>query len=508
MNRALLYAFVGLVVALLGPVAHAHVGSPHVVFEGRAGTVPVRVVVRQPDVVPGLADISVRVLDGDAHRVLVLPLHWTTGKSGAPRPDVAELVAGETNLFTASLWFMARGAYGVEVRVEGPGGGAVLVPVNSVAYERRPMPAGLGGVLAGLGFLLVAGVIGIVAAAAREATLPGGVVPGRGRALASLGAGILALGLVGLAVVGGRRWWDSEDAQHVRRNLFRQFEHTVAVESGPDGPELRLDITDPRRRESQYRLVPDHGKLLHQFLVSDEAGMGTGIPTFVHLHPVKRGTSDYAAALPPVPAGTYRVFTDLTHESGSTQTLTNSVVIPAGLAVGRPSDPDDSVAPAAVSPGNLAPTGDGLMIEFSPGVIRQGDVSVLRFRVRGADGSPAILEPILRMLGHAVVMRTDGSVFAHVHPAGTLSMSAARRFAVRSGGEGLGRETDANCGDLEAVPPEVAAALGRTGEVQFPYVFPQSGTYWVWVQVRVDGKIRAAGFRVDVPEATAGGRRS
>jgi hypothetical protein len=508
MKRALLPGFLWLALALLGPMAHAHVGSPHVVFEGRAGTVPVRVVVRQPDVVPGLADISVRVLEGDARRVLVLPLHWTTGKSGAPRPDVAEPVAGETNLFTASLWFMARGAYGVEVRVDGPGGGAVLVPVNSVAYERRPMPAALGGVLAGLGFLLVAGVIGIVAAAAREATLAAGVVPGRGRAWASLGAGILALGLVGLAVVGGRRWWDSEDSQHVRKNLFRQFEHTLAVEAGPRGPELRMVITDPRRRESQYRLVPDHGKLIHQFLVAEEAPVGTGIPMFAHLHPVKRGNSDYAASLPPVPAGTYRVFTDLTHESGSTQTLTNEVVIPAGLGTPAEGDPADTLASGTATPANPAPLGDGLTLEFSPGSVRVGDVSLLRARVRKADGTPALLEPYLRMLGHAVVMRSEGSVFAHVHPAGTLSMTAARRFAVRSGGETLGRETDANCGDLEAVPPEVAAALGRTGEVQFPYVFPQPGQYVVWIQVRVDGKTRTAGFQVEVPESGAGPKRS
>ncbi|MBL9173470.1 MAG: hypothetical protein JNL10_08055 [Verrucomicrobiales bacterium] len=507
MKRPLLPAFLWLALALLGPLAHAHVGSPHVVFEGRAGTVPVRVVVRQPDVVPGLAAISVRVLEGDARRVLVLPLHWTTDRAGAPRPDVAEPVPGETNLFSAALWFMARGAYGVEVRVDGPGGGSVFVPVNSVAYERRPMPPGLGVLLAGLGLLLVAGVIGIVAAAAREATLPGGRVPGRGRTLASLAAGILALGLVGLALAGGRRWWDSEDAQHVRRNLFRQFTHDLEVRPDPQGAQLQMTITDPRRRESQYRLVPDHGKLVHQFLVAEDAPAGTGVPTLVHLHPVPQKSQVYVATLPSLPAGTYRVFTDLTHESGGTQTLTNSVVIPAGVAVGRPSDPDDSVAPAVATPGNPTPIGDGLTMEFSPGVVRPGDVSVLRLRVRKSDGSPAILEPYLRMLGHAVVMRSDGSVFAHVHPAGTLSMSAARRFAVRSGGEGLGRETDANCGDLEAVPPEVAAALGRTGEVQFPYVFPQSGTYWVWVQVRVDGKIRTAGFRVEVPESAALARR-
>jgi len=41
--------------------------------------------------------------------------------------------------------------------------------------------------LLGLAGLLAAGVIGIAAAAAREATLPGGIVPGRARAFGSSG---------------------------------------------------------------------------------------------------------------------------------------------------------------------------------------------------------------------------------------------------------------------------------------------------------------------------------
>ena len=139
--------------------------------------------------------------------------------------------------------------------------------------------------------------------------------------------------------------------------------------------------------------------------------------------------------------------------------------------------------------------GDGLTVEFWSGWFARVTCRCCGFVSRKADGSPTILEPYLRMLGHAVVMRSDGSVFAHVHPAGTLSMSAARRFAVRSGGEGLGRETDANCGDLEAVPGG-GGGVGRTGEVQFPYVFPQSGTYWVWVQVR--GGWEDSGDRVPV----------
>ena len=109
------------------------------------------------------------------------------------------------------------------------------------------------------------------------------------------------------------------------------------------------------------------------------------------------------------------------------------------------------------------------------------------------------------MLGHAVIARDDGNVFAHVHPAGTLSMAAARRFAQQVGGSEAARATEVNCGDLDAVPPAVAAALARGGEVSFPFIFPSSGEYRAWVQVRINGTVRTACIRLAVPsgEVTA-----
>ena len=105
------------------------------------------------------------------------------------------------------------------------------------------------------------------------------------------------------------------------------------------------------------------------------------------------------------------------------------------------------------------------------------------------------LEPYLRMLGHAVVMREDGKIFAHVHPAGTLSMAAARNFAARTGGETAARASDVVCGDLSAISETEARSLGEPGVVGFPFVFPEPGSYLVWVQVRVRGKIVTGAFK-------------
>ena len=49
-----------LVLLLFPAVAVAHIGSPDVYFEGKAGPYSVRVVVRVPPVIPGVAEVEVR----------------------------------------------------------------------------------------------------------------------------------------------------------------------------------------------------------------------------------------------------------------------------------------------------------------------------------------------------------------------------------------------------------------------------------------------------------------
>ena len=129
-----------LTVLLFAASAQAHVGSPNVVHEGFAGNIPVRVIIRPPSVVPGLAEIAVRVLNNGAKnvtRITVLPVHWRAGVEGAPPPDVCKPVQGEPDLYQAALWLMATGAYSVHVAVEtSSGAGKLIVPVNSIATTR------------------------------------------------------------------------------------------------------------------------------------------------------------------------------------------------------------------------------------------------------------------------------------------------------------------------------------------------------------------------------------
>src|SRR5438128_12410899 len=89
----------------------AHIGSPNVFFDGKAGEYLVRAVIRPPQVVPGLAEITVLVPGEPVQRVTVFPVFWNAGRDGAPPPDQAELVRGETNLYSAPHWLLRPGYY-------------------------------------------------------------------------------------------------------------------------------------------------------------------------------------------------------------------------------------------------------------------------------------------------------------------------------------------------------------------------------------------------------------
>src|SRR5438034_7999679 len=189
MRSCLAFFFLGCCLA-----AEAHIGSPNVFLEDKAGEYPVRVVIRPPNVVPGLAEITVRVQE-PVQRVTVLPVFWRAGREGAPPPDVARLVRGETNLYSAALWLMKPGAYSVDITIEGSRGrGTLVLPVNSMATNTRAMSRGYAIMLSALAILLFLGALKIAGAIFGESRLDPGASPTkkdrwRGRGAMALAAG-------------------------------------------------------------------------------------------------------------------------------------------------------------------------------------------------------------------------------------------------------------------------------------------------------------------------------
>ena len=460
----------------------AHVGNPYVFYEGTAGPYQVRVSIQPPEVVPGRAQINVRVHNGTPDTVTALPVRWDAGRKGAPPPDSALPVKGETNLFSTELWLMNFGAYSIFVDVAGSlGSGTAIVPLNSVSTQRLEMSKGAIIGFSVAGFVLVVLLVFIVGAAVRESVLPpnaGAEQLRTGRARLGM---IAAVAVISMMLWKGNAWWSEVDAEFRSNRLFRpiEIESSLRAEGNTRVLTLRADASDSDWRD-QTPLVADHGKLMHLFLIkSDDMG------SFAHLHPIKVDSDRFEAPLPPLSSGNYSIYAEVTHESGLARTLVSKVTIDKVEASLPTLDPDDSWWP-----NDTAGTADVEIRHLNPSLIRVREEVLLRFDALGPDDAPAPLEPYMGMWSHAAVRAKDGSVFTHLHPSGTISMTAQELFARRERGEDLKKPIDVMCGRPER-------------ELVFPYSFPKPGFYRMWVQVKSGGKIITQPFDFEAlpPEA-------
>ncbi|HVV53572.1 MAG TPA: hypothetical protein VHO06_28205 [Polyangia bacterium] len=477
-------------------VARAHVGSPDAVEEGAAGPYHLLVTIRPPQVIPGIAQIEVRALDEGVARVSVVPVPLRgPGVKLPPVADVARASLDDPRLFTSALWLMQTGEWQIRVTAEGArGAGTLAVPVPALARTARPMPRFLQGLLLALLALIVAGAIAIVGAGLWESDLPPGAAPDRRRRARGRAAMAVTAALLALAVAGGRRWWDGEAGRYLRL-IYKPMQVTV---TRPSPDTLALALADPgwlhwRRTDD---LVPDHGHLMHLFLVR-----APGLDAIGHLHPRRTGEGTFAQATPPLPAGSYRLFGDIVHGSGLDETVTavfdlDSVAARAPALDAARFDADDAMAviPAAATvaaPAFALPDGRGTVRWLDARAPRAGETVALEFEADGPDGAPvAGIEPYMGMAGHAMIVARDFSVFAHVHPTGSVPMAAMSLLEGPDGPEGKEGAT--------AVDHAHHHGMTFAPRVRFPCVFPRAGDYRLFVQIKENGRVETAAWDLQV----------
>ena len=248
-----------LAVVLCALVSMAHVGSPDTFFPGQAGPYDVRVSVRLPGVIPGRAQVTVRVLaasnPGD-YRVGVRAGQWNVGLEGAPPPDIAAPVPGDPTLYAAEIWFMTASSYQMAVDVDGPSGrGTAIVPVLALATTERAMPPWLGGVLVVLGIVLTAGLLTMIGApCARACFRQASSRTSRRRTRARLATAAAVVGAV-VILWGGNVWWEAEaESYRAVRSCYRPFDDgDVAVGSRGRAAD---DAEHPRRALERKSRLP------------------------------------------------------------------------------------------------------------------------------------------------------------------------------------------------------------------------------------------------------------
>jgi len=490
-------------------VCSAHVGSPDVWYEGDAGPYHVVVQVVAPSVVPGVAKVIARVDGKDVQQVSVQANRYDA-IAVAPPPEIATPVEGAAGTFETSLWIMEGGSNSVTVNVSGArGAGKAVIPVVVVANRRLEFDRKLGAGLSAVGLFLFLGLVTIIGAAVRESVLPPGESPDARRRWKARTAMALSAVVLALALFGGSRWWNSEDSAF-NDGIYKPLTATAQIQPSASGQMLDLRISDSvwtMRNDSAWLrshrashwspLIRDHGKLMHVFMIREP-----DLSAFAHLHPPTRDSVSFPAVLPPLPAGRYRVYGDIVHESGFTETVSTKVDLPTATAAGSPlTDPDDASHSSSTEPnGSRAVLEDGSVMTLEPGAkLVQGMEAPLRFRVTAVDGTPLKLEPYIGMAGHAAVTRDDGSVFVHLHPGGTISMASQMALTMRQPGDSiagkLGQRIQASSA-MQATSP-----LPQDGTVSFPYAFPQPGKYHMWVQVKHGGRILTGAFALEVAAA-------
>jgi hypothetical protein len=486
MRRASMLA---VVLLLFAAPANAHVGSPNVFYEGDAGPYHLFVTVNVPAVIPGVADVQIRADSDDVRQVSTAVTRLAgAGSKYAPVPDAAQRSPIDPHLFTSSLWLMEYGSMRVLINVAGAHGPAQLsVPVPSAARRMLPMPPALGALLLTLAIALALGAISIVGAAARESRLAAGadVTPQlkrRGwRAMAI--AGVVVAVLFYLAFV----WWNA-DAQNyaVVTKLFKPPKLALTV---VDGTRLAIRPSQDDKVWLRFKvmdgIVPDHGHLMHLFLVRTPA-----LDRIWHLHPNRQSDGSFVDALPSIQPGRYSVFADIVDQSGFPWTLVGSIDLPQ--ISGTPLSGDDSggqALPLTSSSDSLVDVlDDGTRVVWhrAGAAIRANAPMILRFEVQDQNGKPATgMQPYMGMAAHAEIVSSDLQVFAHIHPSGSVPMASLMMASTNSADSMAGM----NMSDMN---PNTGPAMSP--ELSMPYGFPKPGHYRIFLQFKRADKIETAHF--------------
>ncbi len=506
-------AWLVLTILIAGPLA-AHIGSPDVFFQGDAGPYHLVVSIRTPQMIPGVAEIQIRSSTHGVKQIKIVPLYIVgEGSKYPPPPDVLLPSKDDPQFFSGKLWLMASGSWQVRVEADGDAGsGTLAVPVPAAARSTMPMQKSLGALLAGLMVLLVAGIVSIVGAARREGQLEPGqqAGPAQKRAARFVMAG--AFLIVAAVLVGGAFWWKTAAANLSNRMIYTAPDLFVSL---VPGDQMLLRIGDSkwhtRRPETVATpLMPDHGHLMHLFLIRTPQ-----MDRFYHLHPVPDKGGVFLDDLPPIAAGHYQVFADIVRVSGFPDTLSAQIDIPE--TAGKPLSGDDSTASAPpISPDSQntkdaqasltfsLPDGTRMIWERTSGSLPANKLLWFKFRLDFANGKPvANLEPYMGMAGHAEFVRSDLSVFAHVHPDGSVSMAAVE-LADATLAKNAAIPTSPNApATTEMNMPNMANMSGMADgplapEVSFPYGFPKPGLYRIFVQVKYNGRVETGVFDAQV----------
>ena len=181
-----------------------------------------------------------------------------------------------------------------------------------------------------------------------------------------------------------------------------------------------------------------HGERMHLIVVRRD------LVHYQHLHPSLGADGTWTIALTLPEPGVYRAFADFS-VGGEALTLGTDLAVPGIFEFTQLPDPT-----------GVAHTEEYEVI-LEAGTPTAGTEGSLAFRITSGDREVEQLEPYLGALGHLVALREGDLAFLHVHPTG-----------------------------------------GVGARLTFHAVFPSIGQYRLFLQFAHEGRVRTAGFTVEV----------
>jgi len=489
-------------VLLASTFLYAHVGNPDIYYEGDAGPYHLFVTVRLPKAIPGAGEVEVRSASPDVQTVQAMLLHLTgPGSTLSPAPNAAQRSKDDPQFFVSNLWFLEFGALQLRIEVDGSKGKAELsVPVASFARQSLSMDRGLRGIFAFFFIFLTLSIVPIVGAVVRESGVAPGAAPLSSNRWRSRIVMVIALIAAVVVLQLNRNWWNAQAATYARTvNLLKPPQAETTLVNGsrlvirPAGRLVFPRLSGKDREVKMSELVSDHGYLMHLFLIASP-----GMQRMWHLHPARAEDGSFVAQLPPIAAGEYQVFADILDKTGFPWTLVGKINLPEinGTAMAG----DDSAwagVPLAVPLSEMTvaqlPDGAHIVWERSGAPVKANVSAGLNFTVEAKDGTPVHdLEPYMGMAAHAEVVCSDLSVFAHIHPAGTVPMAALSLVRVDTTAQSPARAMHGMTMQMSHSSSSLPFSFS------FAYGFPHPGDYRIFVQIKRSGQVQTAAFDVNV----------
>lgn len=530
-------------------LVQAHIGSPGVNYQGKAGKYDILVNIMPPDVIPGIADVSVYINNYNGEKVYVQTGYFSVGKKGSAAPEIAQPVKGAMGWFDYSAWLMRSGTAGITIIIEGPKGrGTINIPVMAVATATYGMNMALSITLGILGILLFVLMVTIVGASVSDGLVKPGAIPAKVKRRRLVSMAITAFLLLAI-LYGGRKWCKDERSVYLAF-LYKPLagHSTISTYNGQNVLDLQPDTSRLKfGHEPMSLIVPDHGKLMHLALIKEKT-----LDVFAHLHPIRKDSLNFLVNLPPLPQGRYLLFGDVVSWDGFAETIVDTVNISGQPAAPNPAlydkkietSPDDSwlisdginhntnAKPVSVC-GNAGVSfklADGSTAVFehklnTPFTAKK--FCALTFHIFNADGTAAPLQPYMGMTGHAIIMKYDGAVYVHLHPIGNFAMASQEQITQRMNSQNtktlMQPDTRTFRDSIDRLIAKInsmtedernaylmaSMGMGKNMDmpmdnskcgslVEFPYAFPGPGKYRIWMQVKIKGKIQTADFDVAV----------